>query len=104
MTGLPSAGCGGRIEYAMPTDLTVILEHRPGELARLGEVTGEAGVTIHGLAAFTGEGRGVVHVLRDDEAVAGCRAALERAGMGIADERQGFVVSAGERPPALRGR
>ena len=54
----------------MPTDLTVILEHRPGELARLGEIAGEAGVTIHGLAAFTGEGRGVVHMLLDDEAVA----------------------------------
>ncbi len=25
----------------MPTDLTVILEHRPGELARLGEIAGE---------------------------------------------------------------
>ena len=48
MTGLPSAGRGGKIEYAMPTDLTVILEHRPGELARLAEITGEAGVTIHG--------------------------------------------------------
>ena len=57
----------------MPTDLTVILEHRPGELARLGEIAGEAGVTIHGLAAFTGEGRGVVHMLLDDEAVAGRR-------------------------------
>lgn len=41
----------------MPADLTVIFEHRPGELARLGEIAGEAGVTIHGLAAFTGEGR-----------------------------------------------
>ena len=85
----------------MPTDLTVILEHRPGELARLGEVTGEAGVTIHGLAAFTGEGRGVVHVLLDDEAVAGCRAALERAGMGIADKREVFVVAVDDRPAAL---
>ena len=98
---LPSAGRGGKIEYAMPTDLTVILEHRPGELARLGEVTGEAGVTIHGLAAFTGEGRGVVHVLLDDEAVTGCRAALERAGMGIADEREVFMVAVDDRPAAL---
>ena len=65
----------------MPTDLTVILEHRPGQLARLAEITGEAGVTIHGLAAFTGEGRGVVHVLLDDEAVGRCRAALESAGI-----------------------
>ena len=79
----------------------MVLEHRPGELARLGEVTGEAGVTIHGLAAFTGEGRGVVHVLLDDEAVAGCRAAFERAGMGIADEREVFVVAVDDRPAAL---
>jgi len=86
---------------AMSTDLTVILEHRPGELARLGEVTGEAGVSIRGLAAFTGEGRGVVHVLLDDEAVARCRAALERAGIGIADEREVLVVEIEDRPMAL---
>src|SRR5487761_1134149 len=44
-------------QNAMSTDLTVILEHRPGELARLGEVTGEAGVSVRCLAAFTGDGR-----------------------------------------------
>jgi hypothetical protein len=85
----------------MSVDLTVILEHRPGELARLGEVTGEAGVSIRGLAAFTGEGRGVVHVLLDDETVAGCRAALERAGIGIADEREVLVVDVEDRPMAI---
>ena len=85
----------------MPTDLTVILQHRPGELARLGEITGEAGVNIRGLAAFTGEGRGVVHVLLDDEAVARCRAALQRAGIGIADEREVLVVEVEDRPTAL---
>ena len=85
----------------MATDLTVILEHRPGELARLGEVTGEAGVSIRGVAAFTGEGRGVVHVLLDDQVVAGCRAALERAGIGIADEREVLVVGVEDRPMAL---
>jgi hypothetical protein len=85
----------------MSTDLTVILEHRPGELARLGEITGEAGLSIRGLAAFTGEGRGVVHVLLDDEAVQRCRAALERAGIGIADEREVLVVEIEDRPMAL---
>ena len=85
----------------MSRDLTVILEHRPGELARLGEVIGEAGVRVGGLAAFTGEGRGVVHVLLDDQAVALCRAALERAGMGIADEREVMVVDVGDRPGAI---
>jgi hypothetical protein len=85
----------------MPTDLTVILEDRPGELARLGEVTGEAGVNIRGLAAFTGEGKGVVHVLVDDDVAAGCREALEAATMGIADERPVLVVDIEDRPGAL---
>jgi hypothetical protein len=85
----------------MPTDLTVILEHRPGELARLGEITGEAGVSIRGLAAFTGEGRGVVHLLLDDQAVARCREVLEGAGMGIADQREVLVAAIEDRPGAL---
>jgi hypothetical protein len=85
----------------MSTDLTIILEHRPGELARLAEITGEAGVSIHGLAAFTGEARGVVHVLLDDQVVAQCREALEGAGMGIADEREVLVVDLEDRPGAL---
>jgi hypothetical protein len=41
----------------------VILDDKPGELARLGEVAGAARVNIDGFAAFTGEGKGVVHVL-----------------------------------------
>ena len=85
----------------MPTDLTVILEHQPGELALLGEVIGETGARIRGLAAFTGEGRGVVHVLLDDQAVARCRAALQRAGMGIAGQREVLVVEVEDRPGAV---
>lgn len=85
----------------MPTDLTVILEHRPGELARLGEITGEAGVSIRGLAAFTGEGRGVVHLLLDDDTVARAREALERAGMAVADQREVLVADIEDRPGAL---
>jgi hypothetical protein len=92
---------GGKIKDTMSTDLTVILEHRPGELARLAEITGEANVSIRGLAAFTGEARGVVHVLLDDQVVARCREALERAGMGIADEREVLVVDLEDRPGAL---
>ena len=99
--GLPWCRMRWEHQDAMPTDLTVILEHQPGELARLGEITGEAGVSIRGLAAFTGEGRGVVHVLLDDQAVARCRAALQRAGIGIADEREVLVVDIEDRPMAL---
>ncbi|MEU7895039.1 hypothetical protein AB0B45_19545 [Nonomuraea sp. NPDC049152] len=85
----------------MPTDIAVILNDQPGELARLGEVTGESGVNIQGLAAFTGEGKGVVHVLVDDEAADRCREALESAGMGIADERPVLVVDIADRPGTL---
>ncbi len=66
----------------MPTDLTVILEH--------------------GQVSWPGWGRrDVVHVLLDDQTVARCQAALERAGIGIADEREVLVVEVEDRPPTL---
>lgn len=85
----------------MATDLMVILEDRPGELARLGERAGAAGVNIRGLAAFTGEGKGVIHVLVEDDDVARCRDALESAGMGVADEREVMAVDIDDRPGTL---
>ena len=85
----------------MAMDLTVILADEPGELARLGEVTGTAGVNIRGLAAFTGEGRGFIHVLVDDDAATRAVEAIEQAGMGVADEREVLVVDIDDRPGSL---
>jgi hypothetical protein len=85
----------------MSKDLTVILQNRPGELARLGQATGEAGVNIQGMCAFTGEGRGVIHILVDDERATAARKALEDAGMGLADEREVLVVDVEDRPGTL---
>jgi hypothetical protein len=85
----------------MATDLTVILRDTPGELARLGEVTGAAGVNIRGLAAFTGEGRGVIHLLVDDDVVARARDELKRADIGLADAREVLVVDIQDRPGSL---
>ena len=85
----------------MPVDFTVILDDQPGELARLGEVLGDAGVNIGGLAAFTGEGRGMVHVLVDDEAAARATQALDAARMGIADEREVLVIDVADQPGTL---
>jgi hypothetical protein len=82
-------------------NFTVILEDRPGELARLGEIMGDAGVNIGGLAAFTGDGRGVIHVLVDDDAAARAAEALREARMGVADEREVLVVDAEDRPGSL---
>jgi hypothetical protein len=83
----------------MATDLTVVLADRPGELGRLGGATGSAGVNIDGMCAFTGEGRGVVHILVEDAAAA--RQAIEAAGMGIADEREALVIDIDDRPGTL---
>jgi hypothetical protein len=85
----------------MATNLTVVLQDRPGELARLGEATGQAGVNIRGLAAFTGEGRGIIQLLFDDDQAATARRALEDAGMGVADEREVLVIDVEDRPGTL---
>ena len=70
----------------MPTDLTVVLKDKPGQLATLGGATGEAGVNIEGMCAFTGEGRGIIHLLIADDAVQRAVTALTDAGMGVADQ------------------
>lgn len=85
----------------MARDFTVILRDEPGELARLGEATGQAGANIRGLAAFTGEGRGVIHLLFDDEDAARARAAIEDAGLGLADDREVLVVDIHDKPGTL---
>ena len=85
----------------MPKDLTVVLQDRPGELARLGQATGEAGVNIEGMCAFTGEGKGFIHILVDDAKTAAATEALEEAGMGVADERDVLVVDIEDRPGTL---
>ena len=85
----------------MPTNLTVILRDELGQLASLGEATGAAGVNIEGLCAFTGEGRGIIHVLIADDVVDRAVDALERAGMGIADRRDVLVIDVANQPGSL---
>jgi hypothetical protein len=52
-------------------DLVIIPDDEPGVLARLGETLGAADINIEAISAFTGRGKGIVHVLVDraDEAV-----------------------------------
>jgi hypothetical protein len=85
----------------MATNLTIVLRDQPGELARIGEATGEAGINILGMAAFTGEGRGIIHVLVADEQAGAARAALEGAGLGVADSREVLVIDVNDRPGTL---
>jgi hypothetical protein len=85
----------------MPTDLTVVLTDQPGQLATLGEATGAAGVNIDGMCAFTGEGRGIIHLLIANGAVARAVDALEQAGLGVADRRPVLVIDVEDRPGSL---
>jgi hypothetical protein len=42
----------------MATDLTIILEDRPGTLVDVGEALGKAGINIDGMCGFPCQGRG----------------------------------------------
>jgi hypothetical protein len=83
----------------MATDLSVNLEDRPGELARLGEALGGAGINVVGFCATTGGDTGQVHVLVDDASAA--RRALEGAGIPVAGDREALVVDAPNNPGEL---
>ena len=85
----------------MPTDVTVILDDRPGELARLGDAAGAVGVRMLGLAAFTGEGKGVIHILVDDAQLEALREAHAVPGMGVAYEREVLLVDVDSAPGTL---
>jgi hypothetical protein len=87
----------------VPTDLTIVLTDQPGELARIGEATGQAGISILGMAAFTGEGRGIIHILVPTERADAARSALEQTGLGVADAREVLVVDAKDSPGSLGG-
>jgi hypothetical protein len=80
-------------------DLTVIMEDTPGKLAELGEATGKAGVNIEGLCAMVGDGKGLIHLLVEDESAA--KGALANAGIDVADEREAVIVDLHDKPGAM---
>jgi hypothetical protein len=84
----------------MASDLTVYLDDRPGELARLGEVLGKADVNIEGFCAVTtGGGQAEIHVLVDDPTPA--FDALAAAGIEVASEEEVAVVDVEDNPGVL---
>ena len=84
----------------MPTDLTLHLDDEPGELARVGDVLGKAGVNIEGFCAVTsGGGTAEVHVLVQDLELA--MTALDGAGVRVVNEQEVAVVAVEDRPGVL---
>ena len=76
----------------------VTTQDRPGELARLGEAMGKAGVNITALAGVTGEGKGLIAFVAGDEA--GARGALRAAGIA-AKEYEAIKIALADEPGAL---
>jgi hypothetical protein len=83
----------------MASDLTLVLENRPGTLADLGEALGRAGINLGGICGVPGEAGGLVHLLVDDAAAA--RKAIEAAGMTVRGERPVLVTNVQDRPGEL---
>ncbi len=83
----------------MRKDFVLIPDDQPGVLARLGEAAGAAGINIEGISAFTGQGKGVVHVLVEDAEAA--LVALTEAGLEVRGARDVIIVDIEDRPGAL---
>lgn len=82
-------------------DLTLSLEQRPGELARVGEALGRAGVSIEGGGAWVVDGRGIAHFLVSDAPSA--RAALEAEGIAVVAEREVLLQRLDQAKPGQLG-
>lgn len=62
-------------------DLCIELDHRPGALARMGEVLGAKGLSVEGGGVWSVHGRATAHFLFEDGAAAAH--ALREAGMVV---------------------
>lgn len=80
-------------------DLVIIPDDEPGVLARLGEAAGAAGVNIEALSAFTGGGKGVVHLLVDDHEKA--LSVFDDAGFDVRAARRVCVAPLADRPGSM---
>jgi hypothetical protein len=82
-------------------DITVRLEDKPGSLAHLGEVLGEADVNIDGICGVPCQGEGLLHILVQDPLLA--EQALDSAGFVVDRQRLVLLVNIIDRPGELGG-
>src|SRR5690242_16362446 len=83
-------------------DLAIMLEHRPGALAEMGEALGRAGVSVEGGGAFLVNGEGIAHFLFHDGAAA--RQALSAAGIHVVQEREVIALRLKQDEPGQLGK
>ena len=83
----------------MRKDLVIIPSDEPGVLARMADVLSERQINIEACSAFTGGGKGVVHLLVDqpDEAIE----VLAEGGFDVKAARRVVVTQLENRPGTL---
>src|SRR4029078_10097019 len=82
-------------------DLTILLDHRPGALAEMGETLGRAGVSVEGGGAWVVNGVGVAHFLFENGGAA--RKALEGVVIRVVAEREVLVQRLNQDVPGQLG-
>ncbi len=82
----------------MPTEFQVSLEDKPGSLAWLGSVIGDADVNFEAIEGRSGRGVSVVHFIASDTEAAA--AALEESGIPYS-KREVIVVNVLDQPGTL---
>ena len=83
-------------------DFTLIVPHRSGTVATLGEEFGKAGINIEGICGFEHDGKGIFHVLVTDRE--GTRRVVEKfgnVGFEVTDESEVLVERIENRPGVL---
>ena len=83
----------------MRKDLVIIPDDEPGVVARIGEALGAAGINIEAISAFTGQGKGIIHLLVDraEDALK----TLQQAGIEVRAARRVAVKPLPDEPGAL---
>jgi hypothetical protein len=83
-------------------DLEILMDDRPGELARMGDAVGAAGLSIEGGGVFVIEGRGVGHFLFRDGP--GARDTLRAAGLTVVACREVVTLRLDQEQPGQLGK
>ena len=83
-------------------DVAIRLENKPGELARMGETLGAAGISVEGGGGWLVDGNGHMHFLFEDGQSA--RTALENVGIEVLDVREVLVQKLKQEVPGQLGK
>lgn len=83
-------------------DVSILLENKPGEMARMGEALGSAGVSVEGGGGWVVDGKGRMHFLFDDGEAA--RKALTDVGITVLDVKEVLVQKLRQDVPGQLGK